>query len=58
MAGVKVECGTIDPSYKGVANPVLEAVYLQTEEERAKYEPIMKDLVENGVQGEATGNFV
>lgn len=46
---VKVECGTVDPSYRGVVNPQLKTVYLQTEAERAKYEPIMKKLLEEGL---------
>ena len=58
MADVKVECGTIDPEYKGVANPTLEAVFLQTEEEAEKYGAIMKEIMESGIQAEATGNFV
>lgn len=46
---VTVECGTIDASYKGVINPQLKAVFLQTPEEEARYAPIMKNLLENGL---------
>ncbi len=49
-----IRCGTIDSEYRGIADPQLEAVYLQTEEERERYEPIMQQLFENGldVEGE------
>ena len=51
---VIVECGTIDPTYKGVAYPTLEAVYLQTPEEEAEYAPIMADLLANGLDTQGT----
>ncbi|MBR3690288.1 MAG: hypothetical protein IKL97_04235 [Eggerthellaceae bacterium] len=51
---VKVTCGTIDESYRGIADPKLEVVFLQTEEERAKYEPIMKRLQEEGLATQGT----
>jgi len=54
MAKVKVSCGTIDASYKGVAKPTLEAKFLQTEAERQKYEPIMKKLQEEGLKSSGT----
>lgn len=53
---VLVECGTIDASYKGVANPQLNAVYLQSAEEEARYAPIMRELMENGL--EVTGEKI
>lgn len=51
-SNVAVSCGTIDPDYRGVADPQLEAVYLQTEAERERYEPIMEYFLENGLEAE------
>ena len=47
-----IKCGSIDPEYRGIADPQLEAVYLQTEEERERYEPIMQHFLENGLEAE------
>lgn len=49
---VTVTCGTIDESYRGIADPKLDVVFLQTEAERAKYEPIMQKLQEEGLATE------
>lgn len=51
---VVVTCGTIDESYRGVADPKLDVVFLQTEAERAQYEPIMKKLQEEGLSTSGT----
>ena len=53
-ATVTVSCGNIDSTYRGVADPQLEAVYLQTEAERERYEPIMEYFLENGLDSEGT----
>ena len=49
---VTIECGTVDASYRGVVDPQLEAVYVQSPKEEAKYAPIMKELLENGLPTE------
>ena len=51
---VVVSCGTVNPEYRGVAQPELTAVFLQTEAERKKYEPIMKHFQENGLDAAGT----
>lgn len=51
---VTVTCGTIDAAYRGIADPKLDVVFLQTEAERAKYEPIMKRLQEEGLDAQGT----
>lgn len=49
---VIVTCGSVDESYRGVVDPQLDAKFLQTEEERERYEPIMKRLVSEGLPTE------
>ena len=38
--------------YTGVVGPTLKAVYVQSEADAKKYEPIMKDIMENGLDTE------
>ena len=45
---VRYEVGAA-ADYKGVKEPKLEAVYVQTPAEAQKYEPIMQEIRENGL---------
>ena len=47
-AAVRYEVGAA-ADYKGVKDPTLEAVYVQTPAEAQKYDPIMKEIRENGL---------
>lgn len=47
-AAVRYEAGAA-ADYNGVKNPTLEAVYVQTPAEAEKYEPIMREIRENGL---------
>ena len=47
-AAVRYEAGAA-ADYNGVKNPTLEAVYVQTPSEAEKYEPIMREIRENGL---------
>ena len=38
--------------YKVVKNPTLDAVYVQTQAEAEKYEPVMQHIRENGLNSE------
>lgn len=48
MSEFTVKCGPLG-DYRGVAKPKLDVSFLQTEEEKKKYEPIMKHFQENGL---------
>ena len=48
---VTVQAGATE-DYTGVVGPTLNAVYVQSEADAKKYEPIMKDILENGLDTE------
>lgn len=50
-AAVRYEVGAA-ADYKGVKDPKLEAVYVQTAAEAEKYEPVMQHIRENGLNSE------
>ena len=45
---VRYEVGAA-ADYSGVKNPTLDAVYVQTAAEAEKYEPVMREIRENGL---------
>ena len=48
---VTVQAGATE-DYNGVVGPTLNAVYVQSKEDAQKYEPIMQDILENGLETE------
>lgn len=50
---VKIACGAFD-DYKGIIDPKLDVVFLQTDAEKQKYQPAMDYLVENGLETEGS----
>lgn len=48
---VTVQAGAVE-DYNGVVGPTLKAVYVQSEEDAKKYDPIMQDILENGLDTE------